>query len=321
LPILQEAFFLSGETANIRYHRAMIRVAWSPLYAHPLPEGHRFPMQKYNLVPETLLAEGSLKPEQLFEPQPMAEEVLLRSHDAAYWHRLKTGTLSPAEVRRSGFPWSSQLVQRELVISQGTLDGARFALQHGRALNVSGGTHHAGIAFAEGFCLLNDIAMAANELLHTGEVSHVLVVDLDVHQGNGTAQMLADEPRAFTFSMHCDHNFPLVKERSDLDIPLPPGTGDDEYLSILRDVLPPLLDRQRPDLVFYLSGVDVLATDKLGKLNLSMQGCLERDRIVWAETAQRGIPVVASMGGGYSADVGLVVQAHCNTFRAAFGLL
>lgn len=298
----------------------MLKVAWSPVYAHPLPEGHRFPMEKYNLIPEQLLYEGTLRPNQLFEPAPQPESDILAAHTPAYWDKLRTGTLSARESRRIGFPQSEQLVHRERVINQGTVDCARHALAHGAGMNVSGGTHHAFADRGEGFCLLNDIATAAKVLLRDGLVHKVLVVDLDVHQGNGTAAILRDEPRAFTFSMHCDGNFPMEKEESDLDIPLPPGTGDAAFLQVLRDTLPRLLHDVQPDLVFYLSGVDVLATDKLGRLGLTRDGCKERDRIVLEEVRRRDLPVCVSMGGGYSPQLRDIVEAHCNTFRLAAAL-
>lgn len=295
----------------------MVKIAYAPIYHHPLPAGHRFPMAKYSLLPEQLRYEATVGEEQFFTPEPLPEAVILRCHSPAYWQKLQSLNLSRAEERRTGFPLSEQLVLRERVIGQGTLDCARFALQHGVALNIAGGTHHAFWDRGEGFCLLNDIAMAALQLLDEAVVQKVLVVDLDVHQGNGTAQLMAAEPRVFTFSMHGAKNYPLSKERSDLDIALPDGCEDRAYLDKLNQVLPQLLEEQAPDLVFYQSGVDVLASDKLGRLALSMQGCKERDRSVFAHCHQRGIPVAVSMGGGYSERLADIVDAHAQTFRLA----
>lgn len=295
----------------------VVRVAYSPLYPHPLPPGHRFPMVKYSLIAEQLSYEGTLRPEQFYTPTLLTEDVVLGTHTPDYWHRLKTLALSPSEVRRSGFPLSAQLVVRELTIAQGTLWLAHHALAHGCGLNVAGGTHHAYADRAEGFCLLNDQALAANALLRQGCVQQVLIVDLDVHQGNGTAALFAHEPRVFTFSMHGAKNYPAHKEQSDLDIALPDGTPDGPYLEALASALPRLVDAIRPDLVFYLAGVDVLATDQLGKLALSPQGCRERDRFVLQSLYDRNLPVVVCMGGGYSKRVADTVNAHCETFRLA----
>jgi len=298
----------------------MIKIAHHVLYAHPLPEGHRFPMLKYELIPEQLLHEGTIGPEHLFVPEMVSEDVILQTHDKAYWISLRDLELAPAAQRRIGFPLSAQLVEREIRIAQGTIDGALFALQYGIAFNVAGGTHHAGSFWGEGFCLLNDQAIAANYLLNSGLANRILIIDLDVHQGNGTAEIFNREPRVFTFSMHGDKNFPFRKERSDLDIPLADGTGDLEYLGILSKTLPSLLEKQQPDFVFYLSGVDVLATDKLGKLSLSAEACKERDRMVLQFCKDHQLPVQVSMGGGYSPEIRNIVDAHCNTFRLAMDL-
>lgn len=298
----------------------MIKIAHHVLYAHPLPEGHRFPMLKYELIPEQLLHEGTIGPEHLFEPDLLPEDVIVQTHDAGYWSLLRDLELLPAAQRRIGFPLSAQLVEREIRIAQGTIDGAIFALQHGIAFNVAGGTHHAGSFWGEGFCLLNDQAIAANYLLNNDLAKRILIIDLDVHQGNGTAEIFEREPRVFTFSMHGDKNFPFRKEKSDLDIPLADGTGDQEYLEILSTTLPSLLLKHEPDFVFYLSGVDVLATDKLGKLSLSAEGCKERDRMVLQFCKDHRLPVQVSMGGGYSPEIRHIVDAHCNTFRLALDL-
>jgi len=298
----------------------MLKIAWHPIYAHPLPEGHRFPMLKYELIPEQLLHEGVIGTENLFAPEPLEEEIILLSHDKGYWTELRDLTLSPKAQRRIGFPLSAQLIEREVRIARGTIDGAIYAQQYGVAFNVAGGTHHAGSDWGEGFCLLNDQAIAANYLLNKKIAERILIIDLDVHQGNGTAEILADEPRAFTFSMHGERNFPFRKEVSDLDIGLDDGVGDDEYLSILSDSLYQVLKKHRPDFVFYLSGVDVLSSDQLGKLAMTKEGCRERDRIVLQCCKDHQLPVQVSMGGGYSPMIRDIVDAHCNTFKTALDL-
>jgi len=295
----------------------MLKIAYDPIYAHPLPPGHRFPMLKYELIPAQLLYEGVISEENLFSPGKADEETILLTHDKTYWEQLRDLTLPPKEQRRTGFPLSPQLIEREVRIAQGTIDGCRYALEYGIAFNVAGGTHHAGSNWGEGFCMLNDQAIASNYLLNNSICKSILIIDLDVHQGNGTAEIFENEPRVFTFSMHGDKNFPFRKERSDLDIPLDDGIGDDEYLSILKNALPELIDRHQPDFIFYLSGVDILASDKLGKLSLTKEGCKQRDRFVLEQCKLRQIPVQVSMGGGYSPDIKDIVEAHCNTYRVA----
>jgi acetoin utilization deacetylase AcuC-like enzyme len=295
----------------------MLKVAYDPIYAHPLPEGHRFPMLKYELIPLQLLREGIITPDNVFAPDPLDEQTVLLTHHADYWYQLRDLTLPGKEQRRIGFPLSAQLVEREIRIAKGTIDGCHFAFEQGIAFNVAGGTHHAGTNWGEGFCLLNDQAIGSNYLFNNMLASSILIIDLDVHQGNGTAQIFENEPRVFTFSMHGANNFPYRKERSDLDIPLPDGTGDKKYLDVLKQTLPDLIAQQRPDFVFYLAGVDVLATDKLGKLSLTKEACKERDRFVLEQCIIHRTPVQVSMGGGYSADIKDIVDAHCNTYRLA----
>lgn len=295
----------------------MLKIAWRPEYAHPLPENHRFPMEKYTLLPEQLIYEGTIKPDNLFAPAMLSEEVITSTHDKSYWHKLKNLSLSRQEERRTGFPLSAALVERERIINQGTIDAANYALTYGVAMNIAGGTHHAFTDRGEGFCLLNDIAIAANYLLNAGKSKKILVVDLDVHQGNGTAQIFQNEKRVFTFSMHGKSNYPMHKEKSDLDIALADGTDDSTYLRILANQLPKLLDSVQPDFIFFQSGVDVLATDKLGRLGMSILGCKERDQVVFNLCFQHEIPVVVSMGGGYSAKISHIIEAHANTYRLA----
>lgn len=298
----------------------MIRIAFDSIYAHELPENHRFPMLKYELIPAQLIHEGTCSPEQFFSPKECAEEVILWTHEKEYLTKLKEQSLSPSEQRRIGFPQSDQLVRRELIITQGTIDACHFALESGVSLNVAGGTHHAFADRGEGFCLLNDMAVASTYLLKHGLAHKILIVDLDVHQGNGTAALMQNESRVFTFSMHGATNYPFHKEKSDLDIGLVDGTDGDTYLSILAETLPRLIEEEKPDFIFYLAGVDILETDKLGRLSVSLADCKQRDRNVFSLCKQHQIPVVVALGGGYSPDIKDIVEAHCNTFRLAMDL-
>ncbi len=296
----------------------MLKIAFDPIYAHPLPEGHRFPMLKYELIPAQLLYEGVITLENLFSPAQVPGETVLWTHDADYFHELKTLTLPPKEQRRIGFPLNAALIERELRIAQGTtISGCAFAFENQIAFNVAGGTHHAGTNWGEGFCMLNDQAIAANYLLKHQLAKKILIVDLDVHQGNGTAQIFEHQPLVFTFSMHGANNFPYRKEHSDLDIPLADFTEGETYLDLLYHTLPDLISGVKPDFIFYLAGVDVLATDKLGKLSLSKDDCKARDQFVFEQCRQNKIPVQVSMGGGYSPDIRDIVEAHCNTYRLA----
>lgn len=297
-------------------HRKL-HIAFDPIYAHPLPEGHRFPMLKYELIPEQLLYEGTIHHHHIFTPEICPDEVVLWTHTEDYLKKLKEQSLSAREQRHIGFPQSPQLTRRELMIAQGTIDCCLHALHHGIALNVAGGTHHAFADRGEGFCLLNDFAIAANYLLHQNLAKQILIIDLDVHQGNGTAKIFEQEPRVFTFSMHGKSNYPFHKEKSDWDIELPDGMNDTDYLNTLRNCLPELLAKVQPDFAFYLSGVDILATDKFGKLNVSMQGCRARDELVFTTLRKNSIPCAVAMGGGYSPQVKTIVEAHCQTFRLA----
>lgn len=298
-------------------HAKKLHIAYHPLYAHPLPEGHRFPMLKYELIPGQLLYEGTITQDNLFAPALCNDAVVLATHDVAYVHRLQTQTLSAKEQRHIGFPQSPQLTQREWMITQGTIDCCHFAMANGVALNVAGGTHHAFADRGEGFCLLNDFAIAANYLLQKGLAKQILIVDLDVHQGNGTAKLFENNPKVFTFSMHGRNNYPFHKEQSSLDVELEDGTGDETYLQLLDTHLPQLIKDVKPDFVFYLAGVDILDTDKFGKLKVTLQGCRERDKRVFKHLHQQQIPCAVAMGGGYSADVKIIVEAHCNTYRLA----
>lgn len=295
----------------------MIRIAHHPIYVHPLPKGHRFPMIKYELLPQQLLLEGTCHKEQFFAPKKIADSKVIRTHCQNYYEHLKSLSLSKKEARRIGFPLSAKLIERECVIAQGTLEGCTFAIENGIAFNIAGGTHHAFYDRGEAFCLLNDQAIAANYLLDNNLAQRILIVDLDVHQGNGTAALFQNNSSVFTFSVHCKANYPFQKELSDLDIPLDDNTKDIAYLSILEEALLNLLKNLHPDFVFYLSGVDVLNEDKLGRLSLTLEGAKKRDEIVISACYERNIPVQCSMGGGYAPDVNVIVEAHANTYRVA----
>ena len=298
----------------------MVTIAFDDIYAHPLPENHRFPMLKYELIPAQLLHEGTYTAEQFFKPKASTPEVILKTHDAAYYQKLISLQLSASEQRAIGFPQSKALIERELIITQGTIDCSIAALTNGIALNVAGGTHHAFADRGEGFCILNDMCVAANYLLEHNYCKKIMIVDLDVHQGNGTAKIMENNNHVFTFSMHGATNYPFRKEKSDLDIGLTDGTTGELYLSILEDTLPKLISEVKPDLVFYLSGVDILETDKFGKLKVSLDDCKRRDAFVLSSLKKNNIPIVVALGGGYSPDVRTIVEAHCNTFRLAADL-
>jgi len=295
----------------------MLKIAFDPIYEHPLPEGHRFPMAKYGLLPKQLVYEGTAEDANFFIPAVATEEDILRVHNKEYWRKLRQLGLSRSEERRSGFPLSAPLVQREITIAGGTIQNTEYAIKYGCSMNIAGGTHHAFADRAEGFCLLNDIAIAAAHAIHERGLKRILVVDLDVHQGNGTAAIFANENRVFTLSMHGANNYPLHKEESDLDIPLPDQTGDEQYLDLLENHLRRTIRNFDPQFIYFQSGVDVLESDKLGRLSLSIEGCRERDRIVFEFARKHEIPVAVSMGGGYSERLADIVNAHANTYREA----
>tara|TARA_R110002072_G_scaffold254433_14_gene413352 strand:- start:1403 stop:2305 length:903 start_codon:yes stop_codon:yes gene_type:complete len=295
----------------------MLKIAYHTIYKHHLPDGHRFPMAKYDLLPQQLLYEGTCIEENFFEPEIPNNKYFFMVHDADYVSHLLNITLDQKAARKIGFPLSEELIAREMIIADGTMKASEFAIKHGIAMNIAGGTHHAFTNRGEGFCMLNDQAIGAKYLLENGLAAKILIVDLDVHQGNGTAEIFQNDTAVFTFSMHGRSNYPFHKEQSDLDIPLENGTKDAEYLSILKETLPNLIKEQQPDFIYYLCGVDVIESDKLGKLSLSIEGCKERDRIVLQNCKDQSIPVMCSMGGGYSKDIKIIVDAHANTFRLA----
>ena len=294
----------------------MLRVFYTPRYYADIGEGHVFPIRKFELVCQRLLGEGTLRRDEVVAPQPAAVDDVLLVHTDDYVTRLRAGALTPREIRRLGLPWSKALVRRSFLATAGTIGAARAALAS-RAVgsNLAGGTHHAFADHGEGFCVLNDVAVAVRVLRRDGLIERAAVVDLDVHQGNGTATIFADDPAVFTFSMHGAKNYPLFKARSTLDVELADGTGDEEYLHALAEHLPRVF-ADRPDIVFYLGGADPYAGDKLGRLSLSIAGLSVRDETVLRECRARGIPVATVMSGGYAADTNDTVEIHCNTIRA-----
>ena len=296
---------------------SFIPIAYHHIYRLPLPENHRFPMEKYELLPQQLLLEGTCEPSDFFTPTKVALENVLNIHNKEYVTRLINLNLTQREIRNIGFPLTKELVERELIIAGGTIMGCEKALKTGIAMNIAGGTHHAFSDCGEAFCLLNDQAIAAQYLLDQNKASQILILDLDVHQGNGTASIFESNPKIFTLSVHGAKNYPFRKEKSDLDIALEDDTGDKKYLDKIKKIIPVLIDNIKPDFIFYLSGVDVLGTDKLGRLNLTIEGCKERDAFVLKQCNDRNIPLQCSMGGGYSKDIKVIIEAHANTYRAA----
>ena len=295
----------------------MLPIAFHPIYKHPLPEGHRFPMLKYELLPQQLLYEGTAEKSDFFEPEIADLKYILAVHKKEYVNDLLNLSLDVKSARKIGFPLSAELVERELRIANGTIIGCEKSFQNGVSFNIAGGTHHAYSNRGEAFCMLNDQAIGAQYLLDKKLAAKILIVDLDVHQGNGTAEIFSNNAQVFTFSMHGKTNYPFKKEISDLDIALDDNTSDDLYLSILNETLPKLIENQKPDFIFYLAGVDILATDKLGKLSCTMDGCKKRDEIVLSLCKKLQIPVQVSMGGGYSPEIKTIIEAHSNTYRIA----
>ena len=274
-------------------------------------------MLKYDLLPQQLLHEGTCVEANFFTPEIPNNKHFFSVHTPEYFFDLLNITLSKKEERKIGFPLTEQLVAREMIIADGTMKAVHYAFEHGIAMNIAGGTHHAFTNSGEGFCLLNDQAVAARYAQQQKLANKILIIDLDVHQGNGTAEIFREDSSVFTFSMHGKTNYPFHKEQSDVDIALENGTEDAAYLSLLKSTLPKLMQTHQPELVFYQCGVDILASDTLGKLNISLEGCKERDRFVLQTCRDARIPVVCSMGGGYSKDLKIIVEAHANTFRLA----
>ncbi|MFL5310263.1 MAG: histone deacetylase [Myxococcales bacterium] len=294
-----------------------MRVFHCDAYAVPLPPGHRFPMPKYRLLRDRLLADGTLREADFTASEPVDLDALLLVHDGAYVEAVVGGGLSDAEVRRLGLSWSEQLVLRSRTSVAGTVAAAREALCNGIGGNLAGGTHHAFADHGEGYCVFNDHAVAFRLLQLEGRVDRAVIVDLDVHQGNGTARIFAGDDSVFTFSMHGARNFPFRKQRSSLDVELRDGCEDAEYLALLAHHLPSALDAARADILFYQGGVDPLAEDTLGRLRLTHAGLRARDRMVLTAARDRGIPVVLTLGGGYARPIEASVDAHCGTYREA----
>ncbi|HEX8853154.1 MAG TPA: histone deacetylase, partial [Pyrinomonadaceae bacterium] len=293
-----------------------MRVFYTPRYYADIGEGHVFPIRKFELVRDRLLAEGTLARADIFEPQPAPVADVLLVHTEDYVTRLRAGTLTPRELRRLGLPWSKALVRRSFLATGGTISAARWALTNGVGSNLAGGTHHAFPDRGEGFCVLNDVAVAVRVLRRDRLIRRAAIVDCDVHQGNGTAAIFEGDAEVFTFSMHGAKNYPLFKARSTLDVELPDKTADADYLAQLAAHLPRVLAHE-PDVVFYLGGADPYEGDKLGRLSLTLAGLRARDETVLRECRRRGVPVATVMSGGYASDINDTVEIHCNTIRAA----
>jgi acetoin utilization deacetylase AcuC-like enzyme len=294
-----------------------MKCVYHPSYQTALPPSHPFPMSKYGLLKEQLVAEGILAAGDILQPEPLDTSTLELVHSREYLVKLESSRLSAAEQRRLGLPWSEALWQRSRLASAGTLLAARAALDHGLAGNLAGGTHHAFADHGEGFCALNDVAIAVRKLQAERAIKRAAIIDLDVHQGNGTASIFEEDDQVFTFSMHGDRNYPLAKMRSNLDVPLKDGVGDIEYLDALRRHLPTVLDNAKADIVFYLAGVDVAAGDRYGKLNLTDEGIRARDRCTVEAVRSRGAPLAIVLAGGYAATRARTAQLHAHAFREA----
>jgi acetoin utilization deacetylase AcuC-like enzyme len=294
-----------------------MKCSYHPSYQVPLPPGHPFPMSKYSLLKDRLIEEGILVPGEVLQPEPLDTATLALVHTPEYLRKLDTSSLTAAEQRRLGLPWSDALWQRSRLASAGTLLAARAALERGLAGNLAGGTHHAFADHGEGFCVLNDVAIAIRKLQAERAIERAAVVDLDVHQGNGTAAIFEADAEVFTFSMHGDRNYPLAKMRSNLDVPLKDGAGDAEYLDALQQHLPTVLAAANADIVFYLAGVDVAAGDRYGKLALTEEGIKMRDRCVIEAVRGRGTPLNILLAGGYAATRARTAELHAHVFREA----
>ena len=306
---------LPGAPSFSRTQRVKPPICFHPAYQAELPDGHRFPMRKYGLLAEAIRAKG-LVPDGFVEPVPATAVLLERAHDPAYVASVLSLSVPKPIEKEIGLPVGESLVRRSLASVGGTLEAARLALSLGLAGSAAGGSHHARRSQGAGFCVFNDVAVAALTLRAEGRIARALVVDCDVHQGDGTADCLGRDPDLFTLSVHCERNYPHPKIPGDLDIGLPDGLGDEEYHAVLRTRLPPLLDAITPDLVFYNAGVDPHRDDRLGRLSLSNDGLLARDRFVIGQARARGIPVVGVIGGGYAHDVEALAKRHALVFEA-----
>jgi acetoin utilization deacetylase AcuC-like enzyme len=298
-----------------------LKVFYSDHFVLPLPDGHRFPMVKYSMLRERVAAGGICEPEEMRVPRPVSDEEILRAHDRGYLRQVVEGTLSPKEMRRIGFPWSERMVERSRRASGGTLGACLAALEDGFAANLAGGTHHAFADQGEGYCVFNDSAIAARAVQAKGLVERVVVLDTDVHQGNGTAAILRGDPSVFTFSIHGARNFPFRKEESDLDIPLPDGADDGEFLEALEGGLEKALEASRAELAIYLAGADPYEDDRLGRLSVSKEGLAARDRLVLETCRERGIAVAVTMAGGYARKIEDTVDIHFRSMERAASLV
>lgn len=295
-------------------------IAFHPIYIHELPENHRFPMEKYDLLPRQLIHEGTIEQRQFFAPESINNIHAEAVHSVDYLKRLKNLELTKKEQRTSGFIHNETLIKREWTIMEGTRMAAELAMKNNICFNIAGGTHHAFLDRGEGFCLLNDQVIAAHWLLTEKKVNKILILDLDVHQGNGTAALCTNQDNIFTFSMHGKNNYPLRKEQSDIDIELEDGIKDAKYLHQLKRGIEDVMNCFQPEFIFYQAGVDVLESDKLGRLSLSLEGCKERDAVVFDLSRQLDVPIVTTMGGGYSKEINTIVEAHANTYRCGYDI-
>ena len=295
----------------------IVKVFYSDHFVLSLPDGHRFPMTKYSLLRERVEASSICGPGELREPEAVTDVEILRAHDPGYLDRVVTGTLTDKEIRRIGFPWSEMMVERSRRASGGTVGACLAALEEGFAANLAGGTHHAFAHRGEGYCVFNDSAIAARAVQAASLVERVVVIDTDVHQGNGTAAILEGDPTVFTFSIHAEKNFPFHKERSDLDVPLPNGADDETYFGALRSGLERALEESRPELAIYLAGADPFVGDRLGRLSVTKAGLAERDRLVLEACRERNVPVAVTMAGGYSESVRDIVDIHFASINRA----
>ena len=295
----------------------MLKIAHHALYNHPLKQNHRFPMIKYELIPEQLIMENTCIENNFFKPGNIKDSIILLTHERYYYEKLKNQQLDRKEIRAIGFPMSKKLIEREKMIVQGTLECSLNSLKYGISMNIAGGTHHAFTNRAEAFCILNDQAIAANFLINNNYCDKILILDLDVHQGNGTAEIFRGNKNVFTVSFHGEKNYPFRKEKSDYDYGFNDGTSDKEYLNKIKYEIPRLVENFEPDFIFYLSGVDIIENDKLGRLSVSINGCKERDKFIFDYCKENSIPIQVSMGGGYSPILKDIIEAHANTFRLA----
>jgi acetoin utilization deacetylase AcuC-like enzyme len=298
-----------------------LKVFYSDHFVLPLPEGHRFPMIKYSMLRESVAVSGICGPEEMMVPHPVSDAEILRSHEEGYLRRVASGTLTEKEMRRIGFPWSQRMVERSRRASGGTLGACLAALEDGFAANLAGGTHHAFADRGEGYCVFNDSAIAARAVQAEGLVERVVVVDTDVHQGNGTAAIVRGDATIYTLSIHGVKNFPFRKEESDLDLALPDGADDGEFLDALEEGLERALEESRAELAIYLAGADPFEDDRLGRLSVSKEGLAERDRLVLESCRERGIPVAVTMAGGYARNVEDTVEIHLQSIEKAATLL